>query len=143
MPDTRLCIAGNEKILMADDIPALNHFFKIRDDPMWKIRRMCPVCHEWLVVQDYEGLTVMRCAFCDGFMIEKEKLPRIFVRQRRERRNRICAFWSKQLTDGPARSAENPCTANYTVMRTISRSTNVQTAILYGSTRMKWRSSSA
>lgn len=45
------------------------------------MRRLCPVCREWLIVQEYEGLWVWRCAFCNGMLAEQNKLPRIFARE--------------------------------------------------------------
>jgi heat shock protein HtpX len=83
MPDTKLKIVGSNEIINANDIPALNHFFKIRNEPIWKIKRLCPICREWLVVQAYEGLYIWRCAYCDGMLAEHDKLPRIFVRKER------------------------------------------------------------
>jgi Zn-dependent protease with chaperone function/Zn-finger nucleic acid-binding protein len=79
-PDSEILFGENKESITADKIPALNHFFKIRNEPIWKMRRLCPICNEWLVIQEYEGLYVWRCAFCDGLLVEKEKLPRIFVR---------------------------------------------------------------
>ncbi len=79
-PQTRIRLAESDEIILADSIPALNHFFKVRDEPIWKIRRLCPICRQWLIVQAYEGLYLWRCAYCDGILVERDKLPRIFVR---------------------------------------------------------------
>ncbi|MBE0432300.1 zf-TFIIB domain-containing protein [candidate division WOR-3 bacterium] len=80
-PETRLKIAGRQETFAAQEIPALSYFFEIKDDSVWKIRRMCPACHEWLLPQEYEGLYVWRCAYCGGILAQKGKLPRIFVRE--------------------------------------------------------------
>jgi Zn-finger nucleic acid-binding protein len=53
----------------------------MKDEPIWKIRRLCPDCRQWLAVQEYEGLYLWRCAFCNGVLVEGDKLPRIFVRK--------------------------------------------------------------
>jgi heat shock protein HtpX len=81
VPETHLKIAGQEKIFEAREVPALSYFFQKRNEPIWKIRRICPVCREWLVPQEYEGLYLWRCAYCNGILAEQGKLPRIFVRE--------------------------------------------------------------
>jgi heat shock protein HtpX len=80
-PDTKLKIAGQQEKFEAREVPALSYFFQKRDEPIWKIRRICPVCKEWLIPQEYEGLYLWRCAYCDGMLAERGKLPRIFVRE--------------------------------------------------------------
>jgi Zn-finger nucleic acid-binding protein len=80
-PNTAIKIAGQEETMEAKEIPALSYYFQKRDEPMWKIRRICPTCREWLIPQEYEGLYLWRCAYCDGILGEQGKLPRIFVRQ--------------------------------------------------------------
>jgi heat shock protein HtpX len=80
-PGTELSLSGHEDILRADEIPALSFFFQKRDEPMWKMKRLCPDCRKWLIVQSYEGLYLWRCAFCNGLLAEGNKLPRIFVRR--------------------------------------------------------------
>ncbi|MGB3340060.1 MAG: zinc metalloprotease HtpX [bacterium] len=80
-PGTELNLPGHDEVLHADEIPALNYFFHKRDEPMWKMKRLCPDCRKWLIVQSYEGLYLWRCAFCDGLLAEGDKLPRIFVRR--------------------------------------------------------------
>ena len=83
-PDTEAKIEENGQIIKANSIPALDYYFKIKDTSLWRMRRICPLCREWLIVQEYEGLYIWRCAFCDGLLVEKEKLPRIIVREERE-----------------------------------------------------------
>ncbi|MEO0184857.1 MAG: M48 family metalloprotease [candidate division WOR-3 bacterium] len=80
-PDTEIKIEGSNEVTSANSIPALSHFFITKETPLWKMRRICPLCHEWLIVQEYEGLYIWRCAFCDGLLVEKDKLPRIIVRE--------------------------------------------------------------
>ncbi len=82
-PDTEIKIGENSQTIKAEDVPALAHYFKMKDSPLWKMRRICPLCCEWLIVQEYEGLYIWRCAFCDGLLVEKNKLPRIIVREER------------------------------------------------------------
>jgi heat shock protein HtpX len=81
IPESNVRMAGNNNIITANDIPALNHFFKTRDEPIWKMKRLCPLCRQWLIAQEYEGSYVWRCAFCNGILTSQEKLPRIFVRK--------------------------------------------------------------
>ena len=80
-PGTELNSPGHDEVLRADEIPALSYFFQKRDEPMWKMKRLCPDCRKWLIVQSYEGLCLWRCAFCNGLLAEGDKLPRIFVRR--------------------------------------------------------------
>ncbi len=80
-PETRLRLVGSDETINAVEIPALSHYFQKRDEPMWKMRRLCPDCRQWLIVQEYEGLYVWRCAFCNGILAEQDRLPRIFVRK--------------------------------------------------------------
>jgi heat shock protein HtpX len=80
-PETKLRTANTDTYLTAAELPGLDYFFKVRTEPVWKIRRLCPVCRQWLVVEEYEGLVILRCAFCGGVLIENEKLPRIFTRR--------------------------------------------------------------
>jgi heat shock protein HtpX len=80
-PHTNLKIAGQPNIFTADELPAMSYFFQKRNEPIWKIRRICPTCREWLIPQAYEGLYLWRCAYCDGILAEQSKLPRIFVRE--------------------------------------------------------------
>jgi Zn-finger nucleic acid-binding protein len=82
-PNTTLKVAGQKETFNASEIPALSYFFQKRNEPIWRIKRICPTCREWLIPQEYEGLYVWRCAFCEGILAEQGKLPRIFVRQER------------------------------------------------------------
>ena len=94
-PETKLRMNGRDEVLIAGEVPALQYYFQKCSEPMWKIRRLCPVCREWLIPQAYEGLYVWRCAFCNGILARQDKLPRIFVRKEKgftERIQRIATF---------------------------------------------------
>ncbi|MGQ9465794.1 MAG: M48 family metalloprotease [bacterium] len=80
-PDTEIKFQETDATITANSMPALNHYFRVRESAIYKIRRICPLCNEWLIPQEYEGLYIWRCAFCDGLLVEKEKLSRIFARQ--------------------------------------------------------------
>ncbi len=80
-PDTKMHLDGSEEIISAHEIPALSYFFQKRNEPIWKMKRLCPVCRQWLIVQEYEGSYIWRCAFCNGLFVDQDKLPRIFVRE--------------------------------------------------------------
>lgn len=93
--ETKLRMEGSDEVIRAGDVPHLQYYFQKCSEPMWKIRRLCPVCREWLIPQAYEGLYVWRCAFCNGMLTEQDKLPRIFVRKEKgftERVQRIATF---------------------------------------------------
>ncbi len=97
-PETKLRVDGTDKSVRAADIPALSHFFQMRDEALWKMRRLCPDCRQWLIVQEYEGLYVWRCAFCNGILAKQDRLPRIFVRKERgfpERVSRLATLLIK------------------------------------------------
>ncbi|MEO0136281.1 MAG: zinc metalloprotease HtpX [candidate division WOR-3 bacterium] len=80
-PDTEVKIGDDGPILKAINVPTLSNFLKIKETPLGKMRRLCPLCKEWLIPQEYEGLYIWLCAFCGGSLVEKEKLPRIIVRK--------------------------------------------------------------
>ncbi|KPK64679.1 hypothetical protein AMJ83_00300 [candidate division WOR_3 bacterium SM23_42] len=98
-PKTSLKIAGQEETFNANEIPALSYFFQKRNEPIWKIKRICPICREWLIPQEYEGLYVWRCAFCEGTLAEQGKLPRIFVRQEKAFTERVERLASLMKTE--------------------------------------------
>lgn len=94
-PNTTIKIVGQDTTMEAKEIPALSYYFQKRDEPIYKIRRICPTCREWLIPQEYEGLYLWRCAYCGGVLAEQGKLPRIFVRQEKgftERVERIASL---------------------------------------------------
>lgn len=80
-PETELRVESTGEILAAGEVSSLRSFFERRNDPVWKMKRLCPVCREWLIPEEYEGLYVWRCAFCHGSLAQEDKLPRIFVRE--------------------------------------------------------------
>lgn len=95
MPSTQLRVPNQNGVVSADQIDPLRIFFKAREDPIWHIRRICPACSQWLIIESYEGLNIHGCAFCGGFLVEKHCLPRILVRREKrfsERIQRIAAF---------------------------------------------------
>jgi heat shock protein HtpX len=81
VPETRLRMDGSTEVVSALEVPALAFFFEARKEPMWKIRRLCPLCRQWLIVQPYEGMYVSECAFCRGILVERDKIPRIITRK--------------------------------------------------------------
>jgi heat shock protein HtpX len=85
----------------ARDMLVFRNFFQSSADPLWKIRRLCPDCQEWLIPQSYEGLYVWRCPFCSGILTEGSKLPRIFVRTEKGFTERV-----QRLADVLAREAK-------------------------------------
>ncbi len=83
MPDSRLRITGSEADMRADQVADLAVYFKAREDPLWKMRRICPVCRQWMIVESYEGLNLHFCPFCNGYLVDRDVLPRIIVRTER------------------------------------------------------------
>lgn len=81
IPETRLRMDGSTEVAAAVEIPALAFFFEVRKEPMYKIRRLCPLCRQWLIVVPYEGMYVSECAFCRGTLVERDKIPRIVARK--------------------------------------------------------------
>jgi Zn-dependent protease with chaperone function/Zn-finger nucleic acid-binding protein len=88
-PHTQLKMVGQSKVIEAGEIPDLNQFFGKRNEPIWRIRRICPICREWLVPCEYEGLYVWQCAFCRGILADQGKIPRIIVRQEKAFNERV------------------------------------------------------
>jgi heat shock protein HtpX len=82
-PETELRIESTGETIVAGEVPRLRSFFARRSEPVWKMKRLCPICREWLVPEEYEGLYVWRCGFCRGSLAREDKLPRIFVREER------------------------------------------------------------
>lgn len=105
-PETNLKPVPQGDIFAAHELPALRYFFQKRNEPLWKIKRICPTCREWLIPQEYEGLYLWRCAYCDGILAEKGKLPRIFVREEKGFTERVQRIGS--LIKGEARK-QHPC----------------------------------
>lgn len=88
-PGTKLRLIDHDEVLRAEEVPALSYFFQQRSDPAWKMRRLCPDCRKWLIVQNYEGLYLWCCPFCNGLLAEGDKLPRIFVRREKGFNERV------------------------------------------------------
>jgi heat shock protein HtpX len=82
-PGSMVRIGGKKDAVTAHDVPALHDIFSKREQPLYKVRRLCPDCREWLVVQEYEGLHIWHCGFCHGMFVGAKKLPRIFVRKKK------------------------------------------------------------
>ena len=60
----------------------------------------CPKCNQSLIDEEYEGTTVHRCAFCDGALVEKGKIPRIIVRQEKGFSDRVRKMAELTQQDG-------------------------------------------
>ncbi len=80
-PDTELEFTDTGNSIKANELPALSYFFEKKDDPAWKMRRLCPDCRQWLIVRHYEGMHLLYCPFCRGIQVDLDKLPRITARQ--------------------------------------------------------------
>lgn len=51
-PKTKLRIEDGDEILNGDEIPTLNHFFQEKSELIPKMRRLCPICRQWLIAQE-------------------------------------------------------------------------------------------
>jgi heat shock protein HtpX len=79
-PDTWIKRLESEGLLQAKDEPLLDPVF----DSKLKASRLsdldCPKCKKRLVEEEYEGVMVRRCVFCQGALVRWKKLPRIGMR---------------------------------------------------------------
>ena len=80
-PDTWIKAINGERILQAKDEPLLKPFFDGKLKNFKTSSLNCPKCNQALVNEEYEGTQVARCLFCNGVLVEKERIPRIIVRK--------------------------------------------------------------
>jgi heat shock protein HtpX len=88
-PQTWIKPLDSEAIKQAKDEQILKPFFDDKIQGLTTSSFNCPQCHQALIDEDYEGATVYRCVFCDGVLLEKDKLPRIIIRQEKGFSERI------------------------------------------------------
>lgn len=60
----------------------------------------CPKCRQPLNDEEYEGATVHRCVFCEGVLVEKDRLPRIIIREEKGFNDRIKKMAALTQEDG-------------------------------------------
>jgi len=83
-PQTWIKPLDSETIKQAKDESLLKPFFddKIKNFTTFPTSSLdCPKCRQALIDEEYEGVIVHRCVFCEGVLVEKGKIPRIIIRK--------------------------------------------------------------
>ena len=88
-PDTWIKPFDREAIKQAKDEALLKPMFDEKIKGLKLSSLDCPKCHQGLVDEEYEGTTVHRCVFCNGALVETEKMPRIIIRMEKGFKERI------------------------------------------------------
>ncbi|HAJ57237.1 MAG TPA: hypothetical protein DCL35_05650 [Candidatus Omnitrophica bacterium] len=80
-PDVWVRAEGSSVTSHAYEVPALLDLFR----PAEVIGRTgagnCPRCHTPLSEYSYEGVSILKCVYCEGVFVEQDKISRIFVRR--------------------------------------------------------------
>jgi Zn-finger nucleic acid-binding protein len=71
----------------------------------------CPKCAQPLIDEEYEGVAVRRCTFCEGILIEKGRIPRIIIREEKGFADRIKKMAALTQGDGLRRMRDKVKTA--------------------------------
>lgn len=80
-PDTWLKGIEEESVKQAKDEPLLKPFFEGQLKGFQASALLCPTCKQSLVEETYEGAIVKRCLFCEGVLLEENKMPRLVIRR--------------------------------------------------------------
>lgn len=88
-PDTWMKPVGALDMKQAKDEPLLKPFFDGKMNGLRTSSFNCPKCSQVLIDEEYEGVPLMRCVFCDGVLLEKGKIPRILIRREKGFNERI------------------------------------------------------
>lgn len=88
-PDTWIKALEGETVKQAKDEPLLKPFFSDKIKKLKTSSLDCPKCNQGLINEEYEGTTVHRCVFCNGVLVEKDKMPRIIIRREKGFAERI------------------------------------------------------
>lgn len=49
----------------------------VQTDETRALLKLCPTCHDDLVVMDYRGVIIDQCSRCNGYWVEKEAMEKI------------------------------------------------------------------
>jgi len=74
-PLTTMKALDRDVISLAKDEPLLRPLFDDRAKGLSRSSCDCPKCSHALIEEEYEGTVVQRCVFCDGVLLEKDKMP--------------------------------------------------------------------
>jgi len=88
-PETNIKGLFNNEIKQAKDEPFLKPLFDNRLQGLKKSSFNCPTCNQGLVQEEYEGTSVQRCVFCEGALVEQDKIKRIVIRKERGFSDRV------------------------------------------------------
>jgi len=80
-PDSWIKPINEKKLILAKDEPLLKPVFDEQMKTFTTSSHQCFYCKQPLVEEDYEGVTAERCLFCQGILIEKDKVSRIITRK--------------------------------------------------------------
>ncbi len=80
-PDSWVRPGGSEVTKHAYEFPFLLDLFRQETDGLQSNRADCPRCHTSLSEYSYEGVHILKCAYCEGVFVEQAKINRIFVRR--------------------------------------------------------------
>ncbi len=82
-PDTWVKRLEGEGLFQAKEESLLEPVFDSRAKAARVSDLDCPACNQKMVEEDYEGVSVKRCPFCQGMLVGWRMLPRIGVRTER------------------------------------------------------------
>jgi Zn-finger nucleic acid-binding protein len=89
---------GGEALGQARDEPLFGPVFDSKLGGASVSKFKCPTCNQKLIDEDYEGVPIHRCVFCDGTLIDRRKMTRISLRKQKgfnERVSRLAAITQK------------------------------------------------
>jgi heat shock protein HtpX len=99
-PDTWVKPLGAETLAQAKDEPLLKPLFDSRLDGAKVSSIECPACKQRLVEEDYEGVPIYRCVFCEGTLVDRKKMPRISFRKEKAFDQRLRKLAEMAQKDG-------------------------------------------
>lgn len=80
-PESWIKPLDSEGLKQAKDEPLLKPLFDKKLTGLRTASFTCPKCIQQLVEEDYEGVTIYRCFFCDGALVKHAKMSRIIIRK--------------------------------------------------------------
>ncbi|MDD5680320.1 MAG: zinc metalloprotease HtpX, partial [Candidatus Omnitrophica bacterium] len=103
-PDTWVKAVGSETLKQAKDELLLRPFFEGRITGLTKSSLNCPKCKQLLLNEEYEGVTIQRCVFCEGVLVDSDKIPRIVIREEKNFSERLKKVAELAQRDGLKRA---------------------------------------
>lgn len=87
----------------AGDDPLLTPVFDSRLGGASLSKFICPNCNQKLIDEDYEGVPIYRCVFCDGRLVDGRKMTRISLRTDRGFNERLARLADLTQKNGEAK----------------------------------------